>query len=70
MPRTADERAVISRFSDPYKIARSQVLLEIERAVCGCDYGATSWTTLDEARNVVEMLGLRPGQRLLEVGAG
>ncbi len=70
MPRTADERAVISRFSDRYKVARSQVLLEIERAVCGCDYGATSWTTRGEARNVVEMLGLRPGQRLLEVGAG
>ncbi len=70
MPRTADERAVISRFSDRYKVARAEVLLEVERAVCGCDYGGTSWTTLGEARNVVEMLGLRPGQRLLEVGAG
>ncbi len=70
MPRTADEQAVISRFSDRYEVARAEVLLEIERAVCGCDYGGTSWTTLGEARNVVEMLGLRPGRRLLEVGAG
>ena len=70
MPRTADEQAVISRFSDRYKVARAQVLLEIERAVFGCDYGATSWTTLGEARDVAAMLGLRPGQRLLEVGAG
>ncbi len=70
MPRTADEQAVISRFSDRYEVARAEVLLEIERAVCGCDSGGTSWTTLGEARNVVEMLGLRPGRRLLEVGAG
>ena len=70
MPRTADEQAVISRFSDRYKVARAEVLLEIERAVCGCDYGGTSWTTLGEAREMAAMLGLRPEQRLLEVGAG
>jgi len=70
MPRTADEQAVIDRFSDRYQVARSEVLLEIERAVCGCDYGGTSWTTRGEARDVGEMLGLGPGLRLLEVGAG
>lgn len=70
MPRTADEQAVIDRFSDRYAVAESEVLLEIERAVCGGDYGGTSWTTLDEARNIGEMLGLAPGRRLLEVGAG
>lgn len=45
-------------------------MLEIERAVCGCDYGGTSWTTRDEADRVAEILKLKPGVRLLDVGAG
>lgn len=45
-------------------------MLEIERAVCGCDYGGTSWTTRDEAERVGRLLGLRPGVRFLDVGAG
>ncbi len=43
---------------------------EIERAVCGCDYGGTSWTTRDEACRVAEILELKPGMRFLDVGAG
>jgi ubiquinone/menaquinone biosynthesis C-methylase UbiE len=45
-------------------------MLEIERAVCGCDYGGTSWTTREEAERVGRLLGLRPGARFLDVGAG
>ena len=45
-------------------------MLEIERAVCGCGYGGTSWTTRHEAERVGELLGLKPGTRLLDVGAG
>lgn len=61
---------MIERFAKRYELARSDVLLEIERSICGCDYGATSWTTLDEAREAARRLGLKPGKRLLEVGAG
>jgi ubiquinone/menaquinone biosynthesis C-methylase UbiE len=43
---------------------------ELERSVLGCDYGGTSWTTRDEAGEVADWLALRPGVRLLEVGAG
>lgn len=42
----------------------------IERLVCGCDYGATSWTTRHEAERIGALLGLRPGVVLLDVGAG
>jgi len=45
-------------------------MLEIERAVCGCDYGGTSWTTRAEAERVGRLLALRPGVRFLDVGAG
>ncbi len=61
---------MVERFSKTYGLARSEGMMEIERAVCGCDYGGTSWTTRDEARKVAEMLALGPGKRLLEVGAG
>lgn len=45
-------------------------MLEIERAVCGCDYGGTSWTTRHEAERVGELLGLKSSTRFLDVGAG
>src|ERR1700694_1512386 len=43
---------------------------DLERCVLGCDYGGTSWTTRREAGRIAELLGLRPGVRLLDVGAG
>ena len=50
--------------------AQSPVILAVERSVCGCDYGGTSWTTRDEADRIRALLELRPGLRLLELGAG
>jgi SAM-dependent methyltransferase len=45
-------------------------MLSIERSVCGCDYGSSSWTTRTEAQQIAALLGLRPGLHLLDVGAG
>jgi SAM-dependent methyltransferase len=45
-------------------------MLAIERSVCGCDYGATSWTTRSQADRMGRHLRLRPGMRLLDLGAG
>ena len=70
MTRTSDEQATFDRFTKKYQHVQSNLMREIERSVCGCDYGATSWTTLDEAREVGEMLSLKPGKRLLDVGSG
>ena len=70
MRGASDEQAVFERFSKRYQLAQSPVMRRIERSVCGCDYGATSWTTLEEARSVGEMLELTPGTRLLDVGSG
>ena len=71
MPATQKERALIDRFSRTYAhLTHSDAMLEIERAVCGCDYGCTSWTTREEAENAGRMLALGTQTRLLEVGTG
>jgi ubiquinone/menaquinone biosynthesis C-methylase UbiE len=57
-------------FTRDYELGRSPLVRELERNVLGCDYGATSWTTRDEAGMVADLLGLRAGVRLLDVGAG
>jgi SAM-dependent methyltransferase len=64
------ERAQRDRFEEFYARARSPVMRSIERSVCGCDYGGSSWTTRDEAERIGAILSLRPGRRLLDVGAG
>ena len=71
MRATEKEQALIDRFSRTYAhLTHSDAMLEIERAVCGCDYGCTSWTTRDEAENAGRMLALGAETRLLEVGTG
>jgi SAM-dependent methyltransferase len=67
---TPDKPALIERFANDYRLGQAEVVRAIERRVCGCDYGGTSWTTREEARRLGELLGLAPGTRLLEVGAG
>ncbi len=70
VPIAPDQQALIERFANDYRLGRAEVVRAIERRVCGCDYGGTSWTTRDEAQRLGELLGLAPGVRLLEVGAG
>ncbi len=70
MTATPDQQALIERFADDYRLGQAGIMRAIERRVCGCDYGGTSWTTRDEAQRLGELLGLAPGVRLLEVGAG
>jgi len=57
-------------FARDYEIAQSPLMREIERRVRGSDYGATSWTTREQAEQTVARLALEPGLRLLDLGAG
>lgn len=66
-PKEQDQRL---RFDEVYTASQSPVMLEIERDVCGCAFGATSWTTRTEADRMGELMRLQPGMRLLDVGAG
>jgi ubiquinone/menaquinone biosynthesis C-methylase UbiE len=70
MTRTPDELANTERFAARYRVSGAEIIQEIERATCGCDYGATSWTTRDEADRVGRLLGLGPGRQLLDIGSG
>lgn len=70
MPRTPAEQARLDRFAREYQSSQNEVVLKIERAVCGCDYGGTSWTTRAEAERVAGLLALTRETRFLDVGAG
>lgn len=65
-----EEQAQKARFEAFYAQSQSPVLQSIGRHVCGCDHVGNSWTTLAEADAVIDVLGLRAGARLLDIGAG
>lgn len=64
------ELALKKRFEDVYARSVSPVMLEIEREVCGCDYGGNSWTTREQADDLIRLLGLNGESRLVDLGAG
>ena len=70
MARSQEEQELSEHFADEYLRAQTPVMLDLERAVCGCDYGGTSWTTRAEAEQIGRVLELGRGRKLLEVGAG
>ncbi len=70
MARSREEQELSEHFADEYRRAQTPVMLDLERAVCGCDYGGTSWTTREEAERMGRLLDLGEGKRLLEIGAG
>ena len=70
MPTSAQQQELADRFAAEYARGQTPVMLEVERAVCGCDYGGTSWTTREEADTIGRLLGLGKGTRLLEMGSG
>ena len=68
--RSAAEAETLKQFDASYAHMRAPVMRAIDRIVCGCDYGGTSWTTRAEAEAIGAALALAPGKLLLEVGAG
>lgn len=57
-------------FAEKYELSNLPAMREVERTVLGCDYGGTSWTTIAQAQQIIEVLKLAPGVHLLDVGAG
>ena len=47
-----------------------RLMLEIEHEATGSDYEVTSYTPRDQVQEMGQLLGLRPGKCLLDVGAG
>jgi SAM-dependent methyltransferase len=67
---TREERDTRQRFRDRYGEDRTDVVLRIERAVIGGDWGANGYTTMAQADLLGDTLGLASGVRLLDLGAG
>lgn len=57
-------------FADSYEVSNLPAMREVERAVLGCDYGGTSWTTRAQAEQLIEALDLQQGSHVLDIGAG
>ena len=70
MSRSEAEDELRARFGQSYVRNQRPVMKRIERAVCGCDYGATSWATREEVGAISAKLGLQPGTHLMDLGAG
>jgi cyclopropane fatty-acyl-phospholipid synthase-like methyltransferase len=67
---TKIEREIAERFAERYRIAPAEVSRLVELAVIGGDWGANGYTTMAQADLLGRELGLRPGTRLLDLGAG
>ena len=65
-----DETAAARRFAGTYAADQTDAALLVERDVIGASVGANGYTTVDQADLLAERLDLRPGMRLLDIGAG
>lgn len=70
MSCSTGEQPEEERCGDEVQGDELELMLDIEREVMGSDYGVTSYTTRAEAERIGQLLGLRPGIRLLDLGAG
>ena len=64
------ERATRGDFNIKYRLVRDPTRQRMEHAVLGSDYGANSYTTIDQANDLAGRLGLRTEVTLLDLGAG
>lgn len=67
---SAKESERLQDFSARYSVERTDVLIGMERAVIGGDWGANGFTTMAQADDLVARLDLRRDDRLLDVGSG
>ena len=65
-----EPRDLADEFDAYYRISDEPVMRRIEQRVLGSDYGASSYTTLDQADHLAELLGLARGKLLLDFGSG
>lgn len=67
---TKTEHETRKRFAERYRVVLADVSRRIELAVIGGDWGANGDTTMAQAGLLGRELGLRPGMRLVDLGAG
>jgi len=57
-------------FADSYNVSRLPAMRKVEESVLGCDYGGTSWTTRQQAIQMIDLLGIGQNQHMLDIGSG
>lgn len=70
MTCTQEELELQDKFENYYKLSQESAVLSIESRVCGCRYGASGWTTRNQADDLIANLKLQAGVRLLDLGSG
>ena len=65
-----DERWASEKFPERYSAGTGGVFATIEAQVIGDTWGANGYTTRAQARELGERLGLAPGKKLCDLGAG
>ncbi len=64
------QREIAHRFAETYATTNTDAHRAVQREVFGADAWVRGYTTVQQADLLAERLGLRPGLRLLDVGAG
>jgi len=59
-----------SQFRERYRIVNHPAMRRAELQVIGSNYGATSYTTKEQADRLAQLLNLTPTTLLLDVGSG
>ncbi|GMR02582.1 MAG: hypothetical protein BMS9Abin20_0920 [Acidimicrobiia bacterium] len=64
------ETELVERFRDYYTSTAHGALRELERRTLGVAYGGNGYTDVDQVSQFIELLGVGPGDRVLEIGSG
>ncbi len=64
------QQDVVGRFSAVYSRPQTKAELAMEMEVFGASEGMRGYTTVAQVDALAERLALRPGMRLLDIGAG
>ncbi len=64
------EAELVERFRDYYTSTARGALRELERRALGAAYGGNGYTDVDQVSQFIELLGIGPGDRVLEIGSG
>lgn len=64
------QQEIADHFLQVYGKRQTKAELAVERDVFGANEGITGYTTVAQADALADRLALRPGMRLLDIGAG
>lgn len=70
MTEIVSHEDLVTRFDAYYESAGSVPLRALEQRAFGCDYGGNSYTDIDGARVLLDLLRLDDSSTLLDIGTG